>query len=93
MENKTKAMQDFEQYATGRLNNHIAQLNTRYENQAIDKETIEKAYSEYTEIFSQELDEKIRELSSGQNDQWLHTELQNQKHSFLSKLNTDHSKN
>jgi hypothetical protein len=30
-------MQDFEQFATDRLNNHIAELNTRYENEAIDK--------------------------------------------------------
>jgi hypothetical protein len=93
MENKTKAMHDFEQYATGRLNNHIAELNIRYENKAIDKETLEKAYSEHTEIFSQELDEKIKELSSGHNDQGLVTELQNQKQSYLDKLNYSQSKN
>ncbi len=93
MENKAKAMHDFEQYATSRLNNHIAELNTRYENQTIDKETLEMAYSKHTEIFSQELDEKIKELGLGHNDQGQHTELQNQKNTFLSKLNTNQSKN
>ncbi|MEP7252281.1 MAG: hypothetical protein ABI683_07865 [Ginsengibacter sp.] len=93
MENKTKTLQDFEQFATDTLNNHVAELNTRYENEAIDNQTVEEAYMEHKEIFSQELEEKIKELSSGQNDQWLHTELQNQKHSFLSKLNINQSKN
>lgn len=40
-------MQDFEQFATDRLNNHIAELNTRYENEAIDKQTLEKTYNEH----------------------------------------------
>lgn len=46
MESKTNEMQHFQQFATGRINNHIADLNTRYENQANDNETLEKAYSE-----------------------------------------------
>lgn len=86
-------MQDFEQFATDRLNNHIAELNTRYENEAIDKQTLEKTYNEHKKIYSQELDEKIKELSSGQNDQWLHTELQNQKSSYVNQLIFKQTKN
>lgn len=89
MENKTKTTQDFEQFATDRLNNHLAELNTRYENEAVDKQTLEKAYAEHKKIFSQELDEKIKELSSGQNDQSINTKLQDQKNSYLNKLNSN----
>ncbi len=89
---KNKAMQDFEQFATDRLNNHLAELNTRYENETIDKQTLEKGYSVHKEIFSQELDKKIKDLSTGQDDQSMHTELQNQKNYYLSKLNFNQSK-
>ncbi len=75
-------MQAFEQFATVRLKNHLAELNTRYQNEATDKQTLEKAYSEHKEIFSRELDEKIKDLISGQNDQWLHTALQNKKSTY-----------
>ncbi|MEO6289550.1 MAG: hypothetical protein ABIO76_06500 [Ginsengibacter sp.] len=92
MENETKAMHEFEAFATERLNNHQAELNTRYDNEAIDKETLEKAYSQHREIFSTELDEKIQAFSTGQKDQWIKTELQNQKNNYLSKLNFNQSK-
>ncbi len=61
MENKAKAIQDFEQFAKDRLNNHIAELNTpvrKWCNR--DKQSLEKAYGEHEEIFRQELDEKIK---------------------------------
>lgn len=84
-------MQEFEKFADERLNNHLEELSTRYENQEIGKETLEKAYSEHKEIFRQELEEKLNELA--QNDQGLHAALQNQKHLFLIKLNFNQSKN
>lgn len=86
MENVSEALEQFKVFAVDRLNNHIAELNTRYQNEAIDKETLEKAYSEHKEIFSQELDEKIKELNPGQNNEWLTTELQNQKSNYLNQL-------
>ena len=58
MENTTNAMNDFEELASARLANHLAELNVRYENRTIDRETLEKAYDEHREIFSQEMDEK-----------------------------------
>jgi hypothetical protein len=93
MEDKTTTMQQFEQFAKEKLNDHKAELDTRYENQEIDKETLEKANVEHTKIFNQEMDEKIKELSSGQNDQRLNNELQNQKKSFLSQLSSPSDKN
>jgi uncharacterized protein YciU (UPF0263 family) len=86
MENKTNAMQDFKEFASDRLKNHLDELNVRYENRKIDKNTLEKAYDNHREIFSQELDEKIIKLSSGQDNQWLQAELQNQKDSYLNQL-------
>ena len=86
MENVTEALEQFKVFAAGRSDNHIAELNTRYQNEKIDKETLEKAYSEHKEIFSQELDEKIKELNAGQNNEWLNTELQNQKSDYLNQL-------
>lgn len=36
MDNETKALQHFEQFATDCLNNHLAELNNRYVNEAVD---------------------------------------------------------
>lgn len=60
MENKISIMQQFEQFATDRINNHKAELNTRHESEANDKQTLDKAYREHKEIFSQKLDDKIK---------------------------------
>jgi hypothetical protein len=57
------------------------------------KQTLEKTYNEHKKIYSKELNEKIKELSSGQNDQWLHTELQNQKSSYVNQLIFKQTKN
>ncbi len=92
MENKTKEMEAFDGFATDRLTNHISELNTRYENKKIDKETVAKGYQNHAAIFSKELDDKIEELCSGQNDGWLKTELQNGKHSFIEKLTSNITK-
>jgi hypothetical protein len=86
MENKTSIMQQFEQFATDRINNHKAELNTRYENEAIDKQTLDKAHREHKEIFSQKLDDKIKKLFLGDHDRRLQTELQNKKHNYMDQL-------
>jgi hypothetical protein len=66
--------------------NHLDELNVRYENRKIDKDTLEKAYDNHREIFGQELDEEIMKLSSRQDSQCLQTKLQNPKDSYLSQL-------
>ncbi|MEO7524208.1 MAG: hypothetical protein ABIT58_08950 [Ferruginibacter sp.] len=86
MENTTNGMKDFEQFASARLNNHLAELNVRYENRPIDRVTLEKAYDEHREIFSQEMDNKIGEVSLLKGDQSIHTELQTLKENYLTRL-------
>ena len=68
MENKTTPIQYFEQFAADRLKIHLAELNTSYENEELISRPC-NAYSEHKEIFSQELEEIIAELSSGKSDQ------------------------
>lgn len=91
MGNDIKAMEVFEQFATGRLGNHIAELNTRYENKKIDTETMQQAYRNHQEIFSQELDEKVQSILTAENNSRLKTELGNLKQTYLSKLNLKQS--
>ncbi len=76
MENKTKVIQDFEKFATDSLNNHIAELNTRYENEKIDKQTLQQAYREHREIYEKELEEKLQSLLSSESNSELKKELE-----------------
>ena len=86
MENKTEAVQQFEQFAKERLRNHLAELNTRYENERPSKELLQQAYKEHREIFKKELDEKIQSLLSSENNSGLTENLDNIKDTSLSKL-------
>ena len=86
MENKNQAVQQFEQFAKERLSNHLAELNTRYENEKPGKELLEQAYKEHREIFKKELSEKIRSLLSSESNSGLKEELENKNDEYLSKL-------
>ena len=90
MENKTEALQQFENFAQERLSNHLAELNTRYENEKPDKEVLQKAYQKHREIFNKELDEKIKSLLSSESNSRLKGELENIKDSYLPKLHLKH---
>lgn len=84
MEEKTNSIELFKKFAQHRLNNHLAELKTRYENEKIDKETLEQTYREHKKIFEKELDEKIQ--SSIKNNNHEKDELQTLKETFLSEL-------
>jgi hypothetical protein len=86
MENKTESIQQFEQFAKERLRNHLAELNTRYENEKPGKELLQQAYKEHREIFTKELDERIQSLLSSENNSGLKENLENIKDTSLSKL-------
>ena len=90
MENKTEALQQFENFAQERLSNHLAELNTRYENEKPDKDVLQQAYREHREIFNKELDEKIKSLLSSESNSRLNGELENIKDSYLPKLHLKH---
>ncbi len=87
MSNKKDTVKEFEQYAEGKLKNHVAELNTRYENEKIGKQTLQQAYRQHQKIYDNELDEKIQSLLSAESNSWLKGELENIKDTYLSKLN------
>ncbi|MEP6626400.1 MAG: hypothetical protein ABJA32_00400 [Ginsengibacter sp.] len=86
MDNKNEAIELFEQFAKEKTNNHLSELNTRYENEQPDKELLQQAYTEHREIFKKELDEKIHSLVSSESNSGLTENLDKIKASYLSKL-------
>ena len=86
MENKTESVQQFEQFAKERLSNHLAELNTRYENEKPGKEVLQQAYQAHRKIFIKELDEKIQSLLSSESNSGQKENLENIKDTYLSKL-------
>ncbi|MEO5909079.1 MAG: hypothetical protein ABIR50_06125 [Ginsengibacter sp.] len=86
MENNNQAVQKFEQFAKDRLSNHLAELNTRYENEKPGKELLQQAYKEHREIFKKELSEKIKSLLSSESNSGLKEELENKNDEYLSNL-------
>ncbi|MEO7210842.1 MAG: hypothetical protein ABIY35_07845 [Chitinophagaceae bacterium] len=86
MSNKENFRNEFEQYAESKLNEHVAELNTRYENEKIDKETLERAFEVHKTIFSSELDEKIQILENEKSDTFNKERLEDLKKQFLQKF-------
>lgn len=86
MEKRTEAIRQFENFAQERLSNHLAELNTRYENEKPDREVLLQGYQAHREIFNKELDEKIQSLLSSESNTQLKGELKNIKDNYLSKL-------
>jgi vacuolar-type H+-ATPase subunit H len=86
MDSKTEAVEQFEQFAKERTNNHLAELNTRYENEKPDKELLQQAYMKHREILEKELDEKIQSLLSSESNSGLKENLDKIKASYLAKL-------
>ena len=87
MNNNENIARQFQQFAEEKLNNHVGELNTRYENERLGSEELrQRAYQDHRNIYEQELDEKIHSLlRQGEND-WLQGELQNLKHQYLGRL-------
>jgi hypothetical protein len=83
MQNKTDTVQQFEKFAEAMLKNHVAELNTRYGNEKVDKQIIQQAWWEHQKIYDEELDEKIKSLLSAESNSQLKGELENVKHAYL----------
>lgn len=91
MENNDNALKVFNQFAEERLKNHLAELNTRYENEKTDSETMKLAYAEHQKIYSKELDEKINALLPDQMNEGLKSELENAAKNYFEKLSIKRS--
>jgi hypothetical protein len=88
MEKKTNELEVFQQFAEEELKNHLAELNTRYENEPLgSKELKQEAYEAHQKIYGQELSEKIQSLLSKENNGSLKEELENLKNTYVTKLN------
>jgi len=86
MEKNTNALETFRQFGEAELKNHLAELNTRYQNEALgSRELLQQAYEEHQKIYSNELDKKIQSLLQ-QDNPWLKGELENVKHQYMNKL-------
>ena len=86
MTNKNATVKEFEQYSEDKLKNHLAELNTRYENEKIDNEVLQQGYQAHREIFNKELDEKVQSILSSESNGGLKEDLENIKDTYLSKL-------
>ncbi|MEO7121143.1 MAG: hypothetical protein ABIY62_08600 [Ginsengibacter sp.] len=86
MENGKNATKDFQQFAEEKLQNHIVELNTRYENEKPDKETMEQAFIAHRKIYLQELGEKLTSVLSSQKNDELKNELEDIKKTAVAKF-------
>lgn len=90
MKDYNKEIEDFRQFATDKLNVHKKELQTRYENEKIDEETLAKGYAEHRKILEIELQEKVKLLAGSENP-WLKEELNNISSNMVKQLSTNHS--
>lgn len=92
MENKKKNVDEFRQYAENKLKNHLAELDTRYQDRPLDSEALlQDAYKEHQAIFSGQLDEKMKELVAANNNADQLKEMESIKQSYIDKLNAHKS--
>ena len=88
MEKNTKTSETFRDFAEKELENHLAELNTKYQNEPMSsKELKGKAYEEHTKIYRKELEQKANELLQNEKDESLKQELDNLKQEYINKLN------
>lgn len=86
MEKETNEVKAFKEFAEKELKNHLAELNTRYQNEPLSsKELRQQAYKEHQKIYTRELEDEIQSLLSAENS-WLKDELENLKYAYVTKL-------
>ena len=86
MLNKSSFENEFEQYAESRLKENIAELNTRYENEKIDRETLDQAFEVHRKMYTQDLDGKIQHLLNGENNDVNKVNMDEIKNNYLQKF-------
>lgn len=91
--NKNESVKKFEQYAESRLKENIAELNTRYENEKIDRETLDQAFEEHRKMYSQDLDGKIQHLLNDENTDVNKVNMDEIKKNYLQKFDLAVKKN
>ncbi|MDQ6761254.1 MAG: hypothetical protein M3015_01350 [Bacteroidota bacterium] len=86
MSNPAKQIEVFRDFAKNELENHLLELNTKYQNRkpAFDDLTKE-AYSEHRQVLENELSEKIKELITEDN-RFLRPSLEEIKEKYVDKL-------
>ncbi len=77
----------FKEYADRELKNHLTELKTRYENESAGAETLKKAFADHKIIYSKELDQKIKDLST--NDASREAKLNALKKEYVDKLTAE----
>ena len=88
MSNEQNPIEIFSRFAQERLDNHLAELQTKYENRSMaSKELTIEAYDNHKKIFEEELQEKIDSLSVENEDAHGKEKLEEIKNSFIEKLN------
>jgi len=73
----------FREYARKEIDNHLSELNTSYQDRALDSGDLKhEGFEQHHKILENELKEKIQELAS-QKDNWLKIELEKIKNEYL----------
>lgn len=91
MKNYNKEIEEFKFFAHSKLKTHKTELQTRYGNEQIDPETLEKGYEEHRKILEQELREKTDVVLSGEENSRLKDELNNISSDIIKQLSITHS--
>jgi hypothetical protein len=84
MNSNKQAVDVFKQYAEQKLENHLSELHTHYENESPGSETLKKGFDDHKIIFRKELDQKIKDLSD--NNDVRSSTLNELKNSYVNKL-------
>jgi hypothetical protein len=85
-----KEIENFTSFAGTRLQNHIRELETRYQNREPEPDLKREGYREHQQIYQKELSDKMEELLTEKN-QFLRPELSALRDTFLAKLDIDSS--
>ena len=89
MRQPAQEIERFREFAKDRLQNHINELETRYQNRDLGSPDLKtRAYREHRQIFHKELSEKMEELIKAGN-QFLKPALGELRDRFLDKLDFD----
>lgn len=87
MNSNKQPSDEFKEYAEQELNNHLAELRTRYENESAGADTMQKGIEEHKTIYSNELDQKIKDLTK--NDSSQNENFSQLKKEYIEKLSSE----
>lgn len=86
MSNTAQQIEIYRHFAENELKNHAQELNTRYQNRELASNDLKlQALSEHQQIFQKELEDKIEEIITEEN-QYLKPALNDMKERFIEKM-------